>query len=117
MVHNFLILPDGKIRLIDWEYAGMADPLLDIAMCSVYSYYDSGQAAALLQTYLERQPTNEETALVTAFMALSGFLWSLWAIYKSSLGEEFGEYTITMYRYAKNGYRQLANGAFVTFHR
>ena len=117
VVHNFLILPDGKIRLIDWEYAGMADPLLDIAMCSVYSYYDSGQAAALLQTYLERQPTNEETALVTAFMALSGFLWSLWAIYKSSLGEEFGEYTITMYRYAKNGYRQLANGAFVTFHR
>lgn len=107
VVDNFLILPDGGIRLIDWEYAGMADPLLDIAMCSIYSYYDFDQAMALLRTYLERQPTEEEKALVTAFMALSGFLWSLWAVYKSSLGEEFGDYTIIMYRYAKNGYRRL----------
>ncbi len=111
VVHNFLVLPDGGIRLIDWEYAGMADPLLDIAMCSIYSYYDFEQAMALLQTYLERQPTAEEGTLVTAFMALSGFLWSLWAIYKSSLGEEFGEYTITMYQYAKNGYRRLSDPA------
>lgn len=27
---------------------------------------------------------------------------SLWAVYKSALGDEFGEYTIIMYRYAKN---------------
>lgn len=107
VVDNFLILPDGGIRLIDWEYAGMADPLLDIAMCSVYSYYTFEQAMELLRTYLERRPTEEEEALVTAFMALSGFLWSLWAVYKSSLGEEFGDYTIIMYRYAKNGYRRL----------
>ena len=36
---NFLFLPDGSLRLIDWEYAGMCDPLIDIAMCSIYSYY------------------------------------------------------------------------------
>ena len=30
---NFLFLPDGGIRLIDWEYAGMCDPMIDVKMC------------------------------------------------------------------------------------
>ena len=38
---------------------------------------------------------------------LGGFLWCLWAVYKASLGEEFGEYTIIMYRYAKRYYKKL----------
>lgn len=104
---NVLILEDGSMKLIDWEYAGMGDPILDIAMCSIYSYYEFDQALSLLEIYLERTPTEEETFVLTAFMALSGFLWSLWAVYKSKLGEEFGEYTIKMYRYAKNGFRRL----------
>ena len=37
---NFLFLPDGSVRLIDWEYSGMCDPLIDISMCAIYSYYD-----------------------------------------------------------------------------
>ncbi|MDO5417780.1 MAG: choline kinase family protein, partial [Lachnospiraceae bacterium] len=108
VVDNFLILKDGSAKLIDWEYSGMADPILDIAMCSIYSYYDFEQAIGLLEVYLERKASEEEIRLLTAFMALSGFLWSLWAVYKSDLGEEFGEYTIIMYRYAKNGFRRLA---------
>ncbi len=107
VVDNLLILEDGSLKLIDWEYAGMADPLLDIAMCSVYSYYSFEDALCLLEIYLERTPDEEEQFILTAYMALSGFLWSLWAIYKSNLGEEFGEYTITMYRYAKQGFRLL----------
>lgn len=107
VVDNLLILDDGSLKLIDWEYAGMADPLLDIAMCSVYSYYRFEDALNLLEIYLERTPDEEECFILTAYMALSGFLWSLWAIYKSNLGEEFGEYTITMYRYAKQGFRRL----------
>jgi hypothetical protein len=31
----------------------------------------------------------------------------LWAVYKAALGEEFGEYTIIMYRYAKGYYKKL----------
>ncbi len=107
VMDNFLILKDQQIRLIDWEYAGMADPILDIAMCAIYSYYDFDRGEALLECYLERPAAEEERFVLTAFMALSGFLWSLWAVYKSALGEEFGEYTIIMYRYGKTGYRRL----------
>ncbi len=98
---NFILLPNGTIRLIDWEYSGMSDPLLDIAMCAIYSYYSKEEADRLLCLYLQRTPNAEEEAIYYAYMALGGFLWCLWAIYKASFGEEFGEYTLIMYRYAK----------------
>ena len=104
---NFLILDNGDIRLIDWEYAGMADPLLDIAMSSIYAYYDISQTDKLLTVYLERKPTAEETAVTYAYAALGGFLWALWAVFKSMAGIEFGDYTIKMYRYAKEFYRKI----------
>jgi CTP:phosphocholine cytidylyltransferase-like protein/thiamine kinase-like enzyme len=106
VVDNFLMLPDGEIRLIDWEYAGMCDPLVDIAMCAIYSYYNEEQTDRLMEIYFEREPSMEERFTVYAHMALGGFLWSLWAIYKAALGEEFGEYTIIMYRYAKNYFKK-----------
>lgn len=99
---NFLMLPDGGVRLIDWEYAGMCDPLIDLAMCSIYSYYNIEETETLMENYFQRAPEKEERLIVYAYMALGGFLWSLWAVYKSALGEEFGEYTLIMYRYAKD---------------
>lgn len=107
---NFLFLPNGSVRLIDWEYAGMCDPLIDVAMCAIYSYYDEDATEKLIRIYFDqlgREATSEERLSVYAHMALGGFLWSLWAVYKSSVGEEFGEYTLIMYRYAKRYYRKI----------
>lgn len=104
---NFLFLPDGNIRLIDWEYAGMCDPFIDVAMCCIYSYYNEEQSDWLIETYLGHTPDKQELAVVYSYMALGGFLWTLWAVYKSALGEEFGEYTLIMYRYAKRYYQKV----------
>ena len=104
---NFLFLPDGSLRLIDWEYAGMCDPLIDVSMCAIYSYYNEAEADTLLHIYLGREAQTEERTVFWAYMALGGFLWALWAIYKSSVGEEFGDYTIRMYRYAKTYYKKI----------
>ncbi len=104
---NFLFLPDGSIRLIDWEYAGMCDPLIDVAMCAIYSYYTLEQGYDLLRTYLGKEPTRKEQLVFYAYMGLGGFLWALWAVYKANIGQEFGEYTIIMYRYAKKCYRKI----------
>ena len=106
-VDNFLFLEDGSVKLLDWEYAGMCDPIMDISMSAIYSYYDEADMERLLKTYLQRDPTEEEYFAVYAYAALGGFLWCLWAVYKSALGDEFGEYTIIMYRYAKKYYRKL----------
>jgi thiamine kinase-like enzyme len=103
---NFLFTVDGDVRLIDWEYAGMCDPLADVAMCAIYSYYNEEETDALIGIYLGREASDEERFVIYAYMALGGFLWSLWAIYKSALGVEFGDYTLVMYRYAKKYYRR-----------
>lgn len=105
---NFLILPENHIRLIDWEYAGMADSLIDPAMFAIYAYYEENDADRLLKSYLNRPPIPQESFRYYSYMALSGFLWALWAEYKIALGEEFGEYTLKMYRYAKTYYKKAS---------
>ena len=63
---NFLFYPEGSgeaLRLIDWEYAGMADPLLDIAMCAIYSYYTREQAERRFRA-AERHPLLQEHLLL-----------------------------------------------------
>jgi CTP:phosphocholine cytidylyltransferase-like protein/thiamine kinase-like enzyme len=106
---NFIFTPekDGSetVRLIDWEYAGMADPLIDVAMCAIYSYYTKEETEKLMALYLGASPSAEERTVIYSYMALGGFLWTLWAVYKSNLGETFGDYTLVMYRYAKDYYK------------
>lgn len=107
-VDNFLFMENGGIRLLDWEYAGMCDPVMDISMCAIYSYYNEEQMEKLFELYLDgKKPDREEIFALYAYAALGGFLWCLWAIYKEALGQEFGEYTLIMYRYAKRYYKKL----------
>jgi CTP:phosphocholine cytidylyltransferase-like protein/thiamine kinase-like enzyme len=106
---NFLMLSDNTIKLIDWEYSGMCDPLIDLAMFAIYSYYTEEELENLIKIYLKREPSKEEHIRIYSYVALSGFLWALWAEYKTALGEEFGEYTIYMYRYGKIYYKKAKN--------
>jgi CTP:phosphocholine cytidylyltransferase-like protein/thiamine kinase-like enzyme len=104
---NFIRLRDNSLRLIDWEYAGMCDPLIDISMYAIYSRYTHEQALALLRIYLRRDPADQEIIRLYGFMALGGFLWALWTEYKQSFGVEFGDYGLKMYRYAKECYSEI----------
>ena len=99
---NFLFLPDGGIRLIDWEYA-----MIDVSMAAIYSYYNEEEAEKLLAIYCSGNISAEDRFVYYSYIALGGFLWCLWAVYKSSIGEEFGEYTLIMYRYAKEYYKKI----------
>lgn len=103
---NFLFVeePDGTetIRLIDWEYAGMQDPHLDIAMFCIYSLYDRARADALIDTYFEGNCPAATRLKIYCYISACGLLWSNWCEYKRSLGVEFGEYSLRQYRYAKD---------------
>ena len=103
---NFII-NDSEIKLIDWEYAAMCDPLVDIAMFAIYSYFSEHQIRDLTRRYLQREPEYEEQLCISIYVALSGFLWALWTCYKQALGENFGEYGLKMYRYAKDYYKHV----------
>lgn len=102
---NFLITPDGDIRLIDWEYAGMQDPHVDIAMFCIYSLYNKRQVDRLINIYFDNKCTKETRLKIYCYIAACGLLWSNWCEYKRSLGVEFGEYSLRQYRYAKEYYK------------
>lgn len=101
---NFLFFEkDGKteIHLIDWEYAGMQDPHVDIAMFAIYSFYDRHQIDELIDMYFIEGCSKENRIKIYCYVAVCGLLWSNWCEYKLSLGIEFGEYSLRQYRYAK----------------
>ena len=102
---NFMILPEGEIRLIDWEYAGMQDPHVDIAMFCIYSLYDKEQIDNLIDIYFEGKCASDIRIKIYCYIAVCGLLWSNWCEYKRNLGVEFGEYSLRQYRYAKEYYR------------
>lgn len=102
---NFLFTADGTIRLIDWEYAGMQDPHVDIAMFCIYSLYEREQVDRLIDIYFEGKCPRETRIKIYCYIASCGLLWSNWCEYKRNLGVEFGEYSLRQYRYAKEYYK------------
>ncbi len=94
-------------QLTDWEYAGMADPHTDLAMFAVYSNFSPAETDKLIDIYFENACPPETRIKIHCYAAACGLLWSNWCEYKSSLGVEFGEYSLQQYRAAKT-YSRLA---------
>lgn len=101
---NFL-MSEEQIYLIDWEYAGMQDPHLDIAMFAIYALYDRKQVEQLIDLYFTEGCSRATRLKIYCYIAAAGLLWSNWCEYKRQLGVEFGEYSLRQYRYAKEYYR------------
>ena len=99
--------PSPLPQLTDWEYAGMADPHTDLAMFAVYSNFSPAETDKLIDIYFENACPPETRIKIHCYAAACGLLWSNWCEYKSSLGVEFGEYSLQQYRAAKT-YSRLA---------
>lgn len=106
---NFIFIQnkngEEEIRLIDWEYAGMQDPYIDIAMFCIYAMYNKEQIDTLINQYFTEGCSHEIRIKIYCYIAVCGLLWSNWCEYKRELGVEFGEYSLRQYRYAKEFYR------------
>ncbi len=107
---NFLFyMPAGSkkylLQLTDWEYSGMQDPHVDIAMFCIYSLFDKNGCDHLIDIYFDGKCDTKTRGKIYCYIASCGLLWSNWCEYKRSLGVEFGDYNIRQYRYAKEFYR------------
>lgn len=106
---NFLLFQNENgtedIRLIDWEYAAMHDPHVDIAMFAIYALYDRAQIDKLIDIYFGCSCDEDVRIKIYCYVSACGLLWSNWCEYKYDLGVEFGEYSICQYRYAKEYYK------------
>lgn len=73
---NILLTPDG-LRLIDWEYAVMADPAWDLGYLASEASLDDGGVARLVGEYQDSAMT---VARVRAAMILAAAVSTLWSL-------------------------------------
>ena len=98
---NFLIDKQGKMYLIDWEYAGMADPGCDIGTFIACSDYTPEEAEQVIARYLGHAPTGAELRHYIGYVAMASYFWFLWGLYQEACAKHVGEYLYIWYKYTK----------------
>lgn len=73
------VVGDGRMYLIDWEYAGMNDGMWDIADVSIEAGFDAEYDHMLLKAYLDREPNVNDEKHFLASKIYVDYLWTLWA--------------------------------------
>ena len=84
---NWLV-GDKELCLIDWEYAGINDPVNDIATAVVRDALSDEIADRMLTLYYEHEPTLAERRHAYAIFAMCGWYWYCWCLFKDTLGED-----------------------------
>ena len=114
--NNFLLFSsDGieDIRLIDWEYAAMQDPHLDIVMFFLAYYKDMSleRLDFLIRSYFYDQGGCEERIRVKllCYTACCCLMWSNWAEYKIRQGFDYRRWSSYLYGNAKRFYELAMN--------
>ena len=97
---NFLIDEQDKMYLIDWEYSGMSDYASDFGTFVVCCELTREEAEDALAYYFGRTPTFAERCHNFAHVAMAGWCWYVWSLFKEAQGECVGEWLYIYYRYA-----------------
>jgi thiamine kinase-like enzyme len=102
--HNDLLnanfLDDGRLRVLDWEYAGMGDPGFDLANFSV-NHELSSEADRLLLGYYFGEATARRLARHRLMKIMSDFREAMWGVVQqgiSALEFDFREYADKHFR-------------------
>jgi len=117
--HNDLLnanfIDDGsRIRIVDWEYAGMGDPSFDLGNFSVNHDLEADEDAALLAAYTAGGAAPSELARLTLMRVVSDFREAMWGVLQqgiSTLDVDFVAYA------GEHFDRLLANASSPRFER
>ena len=88
---NWMMLPDGGVILIDWEYSGWSDPGVDVGYYIVDAMYDSEKAEAFIREYLADDYTPTRRFHFMAYTAIIAYYWFVWAMYRESCDAPMGD--------------------------
>jgi hypothetical protein len=102
---NFLVTEEQDVYLIDFEYAAMQDPDLDVAMFIVYSLFDRNEIDRIIDIYFEHQVTPLKRYKIYSYIAMAGLLWSNWCEAKQDETLLNSSYAKQQYNYAKTFYQ------------
>ncbi len=89
--HNDLLaanlIDDGtRLRVVDWEYAGMGDPFFDLGNFAANHDLDEAGEHALLETYAG-EATDEALATLRDFRFVSDFREAMWGVVQQAISD------------------------------
>ena len=89
--HNDLLnanfIDDGeRIRIVDWEYAGMGDRFFDLGNFSVKHGYEPANDEVLLRAYFGRS-RDQDLASVRLMRFMGAFFEAMWAVVQQGISE------------------------------
>ena len=99
--HNWMILPDDSVFLIDWEYSGYSDPGIDVGYYIVDAMYDFEAADRFISEYLGDKDTRTNHRHFLIYTALIAYYWFVWAMFRETCGAVMGESLYNWYSMAK----------------
>ncbi len=85
LCENFLDTGD-VMWIVDWEYAGMNDPMWDLGDLSVEGGFDPAQDATLMQAYFDGPAPAHDAARMVIYKAMCDLLWTLWGLIQLANG-------------------------------
>ncbi|MGB3831060.1 MAG: phosphotransferase family protein [Mesorhizobium sp.] len=85
LCENFLDTGE-RMWIVDWEYAGMNDPLWDLGDLSVEAAFDAAQDEEMMRAYFGCEPRPAERGRVVIYKAMCDLLWTLWGLIQLANG-------------------------------
>ena len=79
LCENFLDTGD-RMWIVDWEYAGMNDPMWDLGDLSVEGGFDAAQDTQMLAAYFGGEPSARDRGRMVIYKAMCDLLWTLWGL-------------------------------------
>lgn len=84
---NVIGADDGRVLIVDWEYAGMGDAYFDLGNLSVNNGFDVAADEELLWEYLGREPADGERARLKLMRVLSDAREGAWGVLQGLISE------------------------------
>jgi thiamine kinase-like enzyme len=111
LAENFI---DAALRmyLVDWEYAGMNDPMWDLGDLSVEAEFGAEQDEALLCAYFDGAPPADQRGRMVLAKGLCDLVWTLWGLLQvmnDNPVEDFWAYSINRFERCR---RLMTSAAF-----
>jgi thiamine kinase-like enzyme len=96
---NANLIWDGeRVRIVDWDYAGMGDRYFDLGNLSINNGLSEADDERLLAAYFGEQCTPARFASLRLMRIVSDFREAMWGVLQSSISEidfDFGDYART----------------------
>ena len=93
-----------RMWIVDWEYAGMNDPLWDLGDLSVEGQFTAEQEEAMIEAYFGGEPTPAERGRIVIYKAMCDLLWMLWGLIQhanNNPADDFWTYAVGRFERCK----------------